>query len=83
MFHLDDFTWTPPAPGLPAPKRTFTLNGVELPCPDPGLDPSVNGFSMGIEINGYGESFAYASHDDAEKVFKYLKNLLTEARDKP
>lgn len=71
-----DWKWTPP-------KRTFTLNGVELPCPDPGLDPSVNGFSMGIEINGYGESFAYASHDDAEKVFKYLKNLLTEARDKP
>lgn len=72
------FTWT-----RPTPKRTFTLNGVELPCPDPGLDPLVNGFSMGIEINGYGESFAYASHDDAEKVFKYLKNLLTEARDKP
>lgn len=72
-----DWKWTPP-------KRTFTLNGVELPCPDPGLDVFVDDcFSIGIEINGYGESFAYASHDDAEKVFKYLKNLLTEARDKP
>lgn len=74
------YTWTPPHT---PPKRTFTLNGVDLPCPDPGLDVFVDDcVSMGIEINGYGESFAYASHDDAEKVFKYLKNLLTEERDK-
>jgi len=70
------FTWQPPAP-----KRTFTLNGVELPCPvrDEG-DGHV--YEAGISLCGHGIGFFFDNQKDAEKVFNYLKNLLTEARDK-
>jgi len=70
-------SWTPPTP-----KRTFTLNGVDLPCPvrDEGDD---HVYEAGISLCGYGMSFFFASQNDADQLFSYLKNLLTEARDKP
>lgn len=73
------FTWTPPTP-----KRTFTLNGVELPCPvntDQACDikrdsPYAGGYAV------FNEIFYFDSLEDARKVEKEILNLLTEARDK-
>ncbi|MCP5245736.1 MAG: hypothetical protein H6937_07240 [Burkholderiales bacterium] len=68
-FFPDDFTWTPPAI-----KRTFTLNGVELPCPS-------NTKQFGFYCAG--RFYGFDSFDDTEKVSDTLANILTEARDKP
>lgn len=72
----DNASWTPPPP-----KRTFTLNGVELPCPVRGLSPK--NLNVGIiSLDGFGEGFVFKSESDAKKVFNHLKNILEEARDK-
>ena len=62
-----DWKWTPP-------KRTFTLNGVDLPCP-------VKGDGHALSIDNI--IFCFNNIEDAELVSKSLINLLTEARDKP
>lgn len=72
-FHPDDFTWTPPAP-----KRIFTLNGFELPCPDQAKHDFTQEY---VEITNV--PFFFDKLEDARKVKDALVNLLTEARDKP
>lgn len=64
-----NFTWTPPFP-----KRTFMLNGMELPCPvkDGGYDALIV----------YGEVFYFNNVSDSDKWRSAFKNILTEARDK-
>jgi hypothetical protein len=65
------FTWTPP------PKRTFMLNGVELPCPvSSKRDFTQTGFSID------NVPFCFESFEDAITVKQAIVNLLTEARDK-
>lgn len=69
----DYFTWTPPAP-----KRTFTLNGVELPCPvdETSFDAMHNILHIGHC------AFKFENKEDRKRVVCMLINLLTEARDK-
>lgn len=69
----EQFTWHPPKP-----KRTFTLNGVELPCPVP-INKSCPGLPQ-IDISG--SFFYYSNIDDFRKVTGALIDLFTEARDK-
>lgn len=68
-----DASWTPPAP-----KRTFTLNGGELPCPVE-YDSVEMRFSLSIE----GSYFYFDSTESRNIVRDHIKHLLTEARDKP
>lgn len=63
------FTWH-----KPQPKRTFEINGVELPCPVVGGDYIV-------DINNV--QFEFETLDDCVAVQVTLSKLLTEARDKP
>lgn len=62
-------SWTPPTK-----KRTFMLNGVELPCPDRADDGHVLMIANGI--------FYFNEKEDMFKVQHALKKLITEARDK-
>lgn len=68
------FTWTPPPP---TPNRTFTLNGVELPCPV-GYSSVEKRYSFEIEDS----IFYFDSIKNRNTVSYHLINLLTEARDK-
>ena len=63
------FTWQPSTP-----KRTFTLNGMELPC------PNKNGIGHGLSIDD--TFFTFDNLDDAVIVSESFLKLLTEARDK-
>lgn len=63
------FTWTPPAP-----KRTFKLNGVELPCPS-------NTKKFGFYCSG--RFYGFDSIDESDMVSDALHRILTESRDKP
>lgn len=68
-----DWTWTPPPP-----KRTFTLNGVELPCPKPKFK---EGTDWTFDISGY--LFGFDTKEECDSVYQAIIKLLTEARDKP
>ena len=67
---VSDMTWQPPKP-----KRTFMINGVELPCPV--KYPTNNFIRLGICL------FSFNAEEDAELVLRELTKILTEARDKP
>ena len=60
------------------PKRTFKLNGAELPCPVDWKESS-NGDVAVID----GEVFWFKNKMDAELVRNTLSKIFTEARDKP
>ena len=62
------WTWT-----KPQPKRTFTLNGVELPCPE------MNGLNR-VLIND--EPFFFKNYEDAQYVSVSLIKILADGRDK-
>ena len=72
---IDDkkFSWQ-----LPKPKRMFTLNGVELPCPVDWMESS-NGNVAVID----GEIFWFKNKMDADLVRDTLSKIFREARDKP
>lgn len=74
--HIDHkiMSWTPPTP-----KRTFTLNGVELPCPAKHYIDEY--YSNVLRIGKFEFHFEQIEH--VNKVGLALVNLLTEARDKP
>ena len=57
----------------PQPKRTFEINGVELPCPD---EDGKYFFNIG------GDFFRYKDPKDYAHVCEFLETLFTEARDK-
>ncbi len=65
----DEWTWEPPAK-----KRTFTLNGVELPCPVKDMN--------GCFLDFLGMDYYFESVADRNKVSSVIYNLLTAARDK-
>lgn len=58
----------------PKPKRTFELNGKQLPCPSEDYDESA------LEL--LGEHFYFESLEDRNKVAKAINDLLNNARDK-
>jgi len=60
------------------PKRTFKLNGVELPCPVDWKESS-NGDVAVID----GEVFWFKNKMDADLVRDTLSKIFREARDKP
>ena len=64
-----DYTLKPPKK-----KRTFDLNGQQLPCPSEDYDESV------LEL--LGEHFYFESLEDRNKVAKAINDLLNNARDK-
>ena len=59
----------------PKPKRTFILNGVELPCP---MCHSVMAHPLDIS----GRVFYFKSPQDRNDVFNAILNMLIEARNK-
>lgn len=70
----EDATWTPPAS-----KRTFTLNGVDLPCPINYNTVNSLGHPSVVLDGCY---FWFKIDSDRREVSEFLLNLLTEARDK-
>ena len=70
---VSDMTWQPPKP-----KRTFMLNGVELPCPVDWQESS-NGDVAVID----GQVFWFKNKIDADLVHDTLSKIFREARDKP
>ena len=70
---VGDMTWKPPKP-----KRTFMLNGVELPCPVDWQESS-NGDVAVID----GQVFWFKNKIDADLVRDTLSKIFREARDKP
>ena len=66
-------TWQPPKP-----KRTFMLNGVELPCPVDWKESSLGDVAV---IDG--EIFWFKNKMDADLVRNTLSKIFREARDKP
>jgi len=62
----------------PKPKRTFMLNGVELPCPVDWQESS-NGDVAVID----GQVFWFKNKIDADLVRDTLSKIFREARDKP
>ena len=63
-----DYTLTPPKP-----KRTFNLNGQQLPCPSEDYDESV------LEL--LGEHYYFDSIEDRNEVAREIIKLLNNARD--
>ena len=63
-----DYTLTPPKK-----KRTFDLNGQQLPCPS-------KDDNYPLEI--LGEFYYFESREDRNKVAKAINDLLVNARDK-
>jgi hypothetical protein len=70
-FHSDKFTWTPPAP-----KRTFNLNGVELPCPVSKLSEHTNLLNIGQYY------FNFESTNDADRVKNAIVSILVKESEK-
>lgn len=66
-----DYTITPPKP-----KRTFELNGQQLPC------PSNNEFYDTCLLDVLGEYYYFESREDRNRVAKAINDLLGNARDK-
>lgn len=68
----DNFTWQPPKP-----KRTFMLNGVELPCPVDWTE-SANGDIAVID----GEVFWFRNSMERDLVRDTISRIFNDARNK-
>ena len=64
-----DYTLTPPKP-----KRTFDLNGKQLPCPETA--------PCGFTLSLFGHNFYYEEYEDVNKVERAIFDMLNNARDK-
>ena len=58
----------------PKPKRTFELNGHQLPCPEP--------IQCGFTLRLFGHNFYYEEYEDVNKVERAIFDMLSNARDK-
>jgi len=58
----------------PKPKRTFELNGHQLPCPEP--------IQCGFTLSLFGHNFYYEEYEDVNKVERAIFDMLADARDK-
>lgn len=68
---VSDMTWQPPKP-----KRTFMLNGLELPCP---VDGKYTEYSLIVSAT----PFYFKSGADRDDVRDSLLSILKSARNKP
>ena len=59
----------------PKPKRTFELNGKQLPCPSDEI-------LCACTLDFLGNDFYFESLEDRNKVAKAINDLLNNARDK-
>ena len=69
--NYEQLTWT-------KPERTFSLNGVELPCP-------INEFSnhsITIHATGIINAFCFSTKEDKNKILETLIKILKEAEEK-
>lgn len=66
---MDNLTLT-----QPKKKRTFELNGNQLPCPETDL--------CGFTISLFGHNFYYEKYEDVNKVERAIFDMLNNARDK-
>ncbi len=64
-----DYTLTPPKK-----KRTFDLNGKQLPCPETA--------QCGFTLSLFGHNFYYEEYEDVNKVERAIFDMLNNARDK-
>ena len=64
-----DYTLTPPKK-----KRTFDLNGKQLPCPETA--------PCGFTLSLFGHNFYYEEYQDVNKVERAIFDMLNNARDK-
>ena len=71
FYHPRYWTLTPPKP-----KRTFELNGQQLPC------PSNNEFCDTYMLDIIGVNYYFESMEDRNIVARELLNLIADARDK-
>lgn len=69
LIHEDRFSWVPPAP-----KRTFKLSDMELPCPEKRTEG-------GFLVTVCGETFAFSTFRDCYDFKTKLMSILTAARD--
>ena len=58
----------------PKKKRTFDLNGKQLPCPETA--------PCGFTISLFGHNFYYEEYEDVNKVERAIFDMLNNARDK-
>ena len=58
----------------PKPKRTFDLNGKQLPCPETA--------PCGFTLSLFGHNFYYEKYEDVNKVERAIFDILNNARDK-
>jgi len=63
-YDISILSWNPP-------KKTFFLNGVELPCPD--------GNKGGYQIGMFSERYYFTDFHDAQKVANAINKLLQDA----
>jgi len=63
-----DYTLTQPQ------KRTFELNGQQLPCPETA--------PCGFTLSLFGNNFYYEEYEDVNKVERAIFDMLSNARDK-
>lgn len=68
------FSWQPPRP---KPKRTFTLNGQELPCPVP-RDKNTSQYTFSVN----GTIYYFETAGDYNKIECAFRKLFAEVRDK-
>lgn len=73
-YPADVWTCTPPTK-----KRTFMLNGVELPCP---INHDDERYAQGVLLDFCGVNYEFESISDRNLVAKTINDLLTTARDK-
>ena len=71
---VSDMTWQPPKP-----KRTFMLNGVELPCPARGGESTFLIGTCARALMGY----RFGTHEDRDRVLHEIERILDEAGNKP
>jgi len=64
-----DYTLTPPKK-----KRTFDLNGKQLPCPETA--------PCGFTLSLFGHNFYYEEYQDVNKVERAIFDMLNNALDK-
>lgn len=67
--HNYELTWTPPAP-----KRTFTLNGVEFPCPVENRDKQYT------DRHFASLQFEFATAQEGEEFMSKLRAILDKAQ---
>lgn len=81
---FNDIDWTALSWHKPQPKRTFEINGVELPCPFKNHEEEkwILTVSGGV-VGNRNRDFKFKSQTERDCVADRIIKILDEARDKP